>query len=296
MEGLVHQEVLLLGAHGGDDPGDVLVAEELQDAHGLLVQGFHGAEEGGLFVQGLAAVGIEDGGDAQGVVFDEGVGGGVPGGVASRLKGGAEAAGGEGGGIGLALDQLFAGELHDDGAVALGGDEAVVLLGGDAGHGLEPVGIMGAAFFHGPVLHGVGDDIGDGLVQALAVLHGFFQSLVGLFGETLLHDAVVEDHVSKGFGHVAHKSATPLHSVKDFPPARRGITKKTPRTGWSTAPLLSTVAIILRGKGVVNGFEGIFLEFCKVCANDTAGVKMLRIKSGEIDNFAGILRKSFKIR
>ena len=64
VKGLVHQEVLLLRAHGGDDPGDVFVPEELQDPHGLLVKGFHGAEKRGLFIQRLAAVGVEDGGDA----------------------------------------------------------------------------------------------------------------------------------------------------------------------------------------------------------------------------------------
>ena len=78
------------------------VAEQTQNAQALLVQAADGAQEGGLFIQGLAAVRAENRGDIQGFVLYEGIGGGVPGGVTPGLKGGPQAAGGEGGGIGLA--------------------------------------------------------------------------------------------------------------------------------------------------------------------------------------------------
>src|SRR5699024_11330011 len=57
---------------------------------------------------------------------------------------GSQPAGGEGGGVRLPSDELLAGKLHNHAAVRGGGDEAVVLLGGDAGHGLEPVGEVGS--------------------------------------------------------------------------------------------------------------------------------------------------------
>ena len=128
----VHQEVLLLRAHRGDDPLGGLVAENAQDAQGLAGEVLHGAQQGGFLVQHLPAVGAERRGDVEGVPLHESVGGGVPGGVAPGLKSGPQPAAGEGGGVRLALDQLFAGKLHDDPAIGGGGDEAVVLLRGDA--------------------------------------------------------------------------------------------------------------------------------------------------------------------
>ena len=197
---LVHQEVLLLGADGGLDGGHIGVAEELQHPQGLTVDGFHGPQQSGLLVQSLAAVGQEHGGDAQNAVLDEGIGGGIPGGVASGLEGGTQAAGGEGGGVGLALNQLFAGEFHDDLSAGLGGDEAVVLLGGDAGHGLEPVGEMGGALFHGPLLHGLGDLVGGGDVQRGALGDAFLPGAVGCGRQALFHGLLVEDQAAEQFG------------------------------------------------------------------------------------------------
>ena len=53
-EGGVDQEVLLLGAAVGDDVVDVLVAEELQDAGGLVGHRLLRAQERRLVVEGLA--------------------------------------------------------------------------------------------------------------------------------------------------------------------------------------------------------------------------------------------------
>ena len=90
------------------------------------------------------------------------------------------------------MHQLLAGELKDDLAVVPGADERVVLLGGDAVHGLEPVGVVGHALFHRPVAHGTGDDIGHLGLQGTAVGYGLVQRLVGILGQTLLHDLVAE--------------------------------------------------------------------------------------------------------
>ena len=116
---LLDKEVLLLGADGGGDVINIL-SEQLQDADGLTGQCVHGAQQGSLFVQCLAGVADESGGDAQHVILHESVAGGIPCGVAAGLAGGTQAAGGEGGSIGLAAHQLLAGELHDGGAVAHG--------------------------------------------------------------------------------------------------------------------------------------------------------------------------------
>ena len=196
---LVNEKILLLWTNGGLDGGRVFIAEELQHPHGLPVDGLHGAQQRGLLVQSLAAVRTEDGGDTQHTVFDKGIGRSIPGGVASGLEGGPQAAGGEGGGIRLALDQLLAGELHNNLAAALGGDETVVLFGGNAGHGLEPVGEVGSALFNGPILHGIGDHRRHAGIQMLALLDGLLECFVGFLRQTCLHGGVVKNHRRKDF-------------------------------------------------------------------------------------------------
>ena len=108
---LVHQEVFLLRAQIGADVDVGRAAEAGQQAPGLAGDGGHGAEKGSLFVQRLSLIGAEGGGDAEGcAVFrplDEGRAGGIPGSVAAGFKGGAEAAGGEAGGVRLALNQAL---------------------------------------------------------------------------------------------------------------------------------------------------------------------------------------------
>ena len=199
---LVDQEVLLLGAHLGDDVLRLCVAEQAQDADALLIQHADGAEEGSLFVQSLAAVRAEDGGDVQGLVLDEGVGGGVPGGVAAGLEGGAEAAGGEGGGVGFALAEFLGTEFHDHAVLAVAGDEAVVLFGGEAGHGLEPVGVVGGALLDRPVLHGVGDLTGGGTIQRRSLCQALLPLLVDGGGKALLHLLLAKHHLAKQGGNV----------------------------------------------------------------------------------------------
>ena len=109
---------------------------------------------GRLLVQRLAGPGHEGGGDAQGGAVgglqQVGRAGHVPGGVAARLAGGADAAVGEAGGVGLALDQRLAGELGDGAALAVGREEAVVLLGAQPGQRVEDVRVVGGALATAP--------------------------------------------------------------------------------------------------------------------------------------------------
>ena len=200
---LIDEEVLLFRADGGGHAGDLL-AKELQHAAGFLADGLHGAQQRGLLVQDLAGVGAERRGDAQRVVLDERIAGRIPGGVASGLKRGAQAAGRERGGVRLALDELLAGELHDDRAVGAGRDERVVLLGGDAGHRLEPVGEVGHALFNRPVLHRIGDHAGDLRIQRRALANGALERLVYVLGQPFLHNRLVENHAAEQFRNLIH--------------------------------------------------------------------------------------------
>ena len=211
---LVDEKILLLGPDSGLDEAHVLVAKELDDTQALAADGLHRAQQRRLFIQRLAPVGAEGRRDAQHPVLDEGVGGGVPGGVAPGLEGGAQAAGGEGAGVRFALDELLAGKFHNDPAAAHGGDEAVVLLGGDAGHGLEPVGEVRRALFDGPVLHGVGHHRGGGGVETAPLVHGALNLSEHFLGQALPHDGVVENHAAEKFRDCTHKDSPQSASNK----------------------------------------------------------------------------------
>jgi hypothetical protein len=199
------EEVLLLSAEGGGHALGGVVAEQRQHTAGLHVDGLHGAQKRRLLVERLAGVAAEGSGDAEHLVLDEGVGGGVPRGVAAGLEGGAQAAGREAGGIRLALNELLTREGHDGQAVVGRVDEAVVLLGGDTRQRLEPVGVVGGALLDGPLLHGVRHHVGHVLVQRRAFLDGAHQLLVGGLGKALAHGVLVEHHGSVDIGDFRHR-------------------------------------------------------------------------------------------
>lgn len=96
VHGGVDEEIFLLRADLRDNVLCLGVAEQPQDADARLVQLPHGAQQRRFLIQRLTAVGAEYGGDIQCFVLHEGVGRGIPSGVAPGLKGGAETAGGEG--------------------------------------------------------------------------------------------------------------------------------------------------------------------------------------------------------
>ena len=203
------EEVLLLGAQRRSDAIGGVVAEQIEHATALGLDGLHGTEKRRFLIERLAGVRAEGRGNAEHLVLDEGVGGGIPGGIAASLEGGTQAAGGEAGGVGLTLDELFARERHDGAAVISGIDEAVVLLGGDARQRLEPVGVVGGALLDGPLFHGVGDDVGHVLVQGGAFFDGLHQLLVGGLRQALAHDVLVEYHGAVQIGHFRHNGFAP---------------------------------------------------------------------------------------
>ena len=194
---LVDQEVLLLGADGGEHAGDLVVTEGTQRPGGRLGESVHRAQQRDLVVQGLAGPRDERGGNAEngavGVVQHEGRGARVPGGVAASLEGCPQPAGGEGGGVRLALDELLAGELGNRGPVAARFEEGVVLLGGQPGKRLEPVRVVGSALLHRPLAHPLGDGVGQLRVEGLALLEGLLEAGERGLGEALGLDGGAED-------------------------------------------------------------------------------------------------------
>ena len=60
---LVDQKILLFGSHGGGDSRHVGLAEQVQDPDRLSAQALHRAEQRCLFVEHLAGVGAECGGN-----------------------------------------------------------------------------------------------------------------------------------------------------------------------------------------------------------------------------------------
>ena len=126
------------------------------------------------------------------ILLQEGRASGIPGGVASGLEGGTQATGREAGGIRLALDQFFTRKFHQHLALGGGGDEGLVLFGGQAGQRLEPVRVMGGAFLDGPVLHGAGHHLGHFQRQFLVAALNFQQLAEDVLGQAFAHDGVRE--------------------------------------------------------------------------------------------------------
>ena len=188
---LLDQEVLLLGADGGGHARDVL-AEEREHAARLLGDGLHRAQKRRFLVERFAGVRAERGRDAENLVFDERVARRVPRGVAARFERGADAAGREAAGVGLALDERLAGERHDGAPVGLRIEEGVVLLARDARKRLEPVRVMRGAICNRPFLHGVRHHVGNLDVERLALLDRLRKRLVRCRRQQLLHRVVVE--------------------------------------------------------------------------------------------------------
>ena len=208
----IDQEIFLLRADGRRHAGNRL-AEELQHAAGFLADGLHRAQQRRFLIQNLARVGTERRRDAQRIILDKGVAGRVPRGIAARLKCCAQTAGREGRRIRLALDQLFAREFHDHRAIRAGRDERIMLLGGDAGHWLEPMGEMSGTLLNRPILHGVGHNARHLRVERRSLPHRLLQRFIDILGQSFLHDGLVKDHAAKQFGNFLHSNLSHLRRV-----------------------------------------------------------------------------------
>ena len=261
IERLVNEEIFLLGADGGAHAFYVGVAEKSEYAQSLLVECLHGTEQGRFLVERLAAVGAERRGDAESFVFYKCVGGGIPRGVAAGFKGCSESAGGEGRCVRLAFYQLLARELHDNAPVGGGGNEAVVLLGGYAGQGLEPVGKMGRAALNGPVLHRGGNCVGDVIIETRSFVNGLLERLVNIGGKHGFHHSVVKNETSEIVGYCAHKLALLFHILRRK--TKNGVNEPT----GSKTPLPLCAELYARRKGLSRSFRRFF-QFCANSRNE----------------------------
>ena len=88
---------------------------------------------------------------------------------------------------------------------AVGEMKRVVLFGRDAGHGLEPVGEVRRAVLDSPVLHGIGDDVGRGQIEALALVDGGVDIFKNSLRKLLLHHGFAEHMAAKEIRYSLHK-------------------------------------------------------------------------------------------
>ena len=180
------------------DSGDALVGtEHLEDPEGLLGERLDRAEQRDLGVERFAGPGDEGGRNAEGDVVvaphEKGRAGGVPGGVAAGLEGCPQASGWKARGIRLTLHQLGAGEVEDHTAGPVGSRQRIVLLRGESGQRLEPVGVVRRPILDRPILHGGRHHVGHRGIERLAPIDGAEQAAIDLLGKPLPHHGAGED-------------------------------------------------------------------------------------------------------
>jgi hypothetical protein len=81
-----------------------------------------------------------------------------------------------------------------------------VLLGGEPGERLKPVGVVAGSILDGPIFHRCGYDVCDGGIERLAPIYSPEQAAVDFLGEPLAHHAAgenvaAEDGIDPLFGH-----------------------------------------------------------------------------------------------
>ena len=193
----VDEEILLLRTGVGNHRVRRLVSEELENALRVRVQRLHRAQQRRLFVERLAGPRYEGGRNTERrpvrVLQDIGRARHVPHGVAARLERVADAPAREARRVRFTLGQRLAGELGERPAVAVGRQEAVVLLGREPGQRVENVRVVGGAFFDRPVLHRCRDGVRDRRIQGRSRFDGFQHRLVYGFRQPRLHHRFVED-------------------------------------------------------------------------------------------------------
>ena len=187
----VNQEILLFRTNGAVDAHGV-DTKNLQNIAGCLANCIHGAQQRSLFIQHFASVGAERGGDAQAVIFDKSIAGRVPSSITTCFEGSAQAAGGEAGGVGFALDQFLAGEVHDNTTFSSRRNKAFMLFSSNTGHRLEPMCEVGATMLQSPILHSVGNNVSNFQIQGFALDDCLLVSLVGYSRQTILHNSFVK--------------------------------------------------------------------------------------------------------
>ena len=194
---LIHEEIFLFGADGCFYTSRCRITENTQNTECLYADNLHGTQKRCFLIENFTCIGAESGRNTQRTILNEGIGSGVPCGIASCFKGRTNTAGRETRGIRLAFNQFLAGKFHDNAAALGRRNKAVVLFRRDTGHRLEPVGIMGGTVFQRPFLHRMSHYIRNIQVKRLAFLNRLFQRLIGTLGQTFLHRRIVEYKTAK---------------------------------------------------------------------------------------------------
>ncbi len=228
IEVAIDQEVLLLGTAGREHAlgGG---AEQLQHADRLLRNRFHRAQQRRLLVERLARPAHERGRNderrAVAVHVEPGRARRIPRRVAARLERGAHAARRKARRVRLALDQFLAAELRDRRALGGRREKRIVLLGGDAGHRLEPVRVVRRAVLDGPVLQRGGHRVGGRDVERLAARNRRAQRPVCRLRQSLLLHLVVEHEAAKELGGLAGRDRRAALVHRPVPDALDGFRK-----------------------------------------------------------------------
>ena len=191
IESFVDEEVFLFPTEVGLYLPHIVV-EVLAHLKSGFIDGSERFFERGFVVERFTGVGDENGGNHQCVADEEDGTCRIPSRVAARLESGADAAVGEGGGIGLLLHEEFARKFFDHTAFAIVLHESVVLLGSAFGERLKPVCTMSGTHLDGPLLHTLGDEVGSWEIKRSATIEGCAIALIGFEREILAHLLVVE--------------------------------------------------------------------------------------------------------
>ena len=89
-----------------------------------------------------------------------------------------------------------------------------MLLTGDAGQRLEPVGVVGGTQLHGPALHHAGHNVCHLNVQRSTLVQGVLQALISCARQALLHHMFVKDLAAVDFHNIrCHKSYSLLDLI-----------------------------------------------------------------------------------
>src|SRR5438552_6265671 len=187
----IDEEVFLLGAQSGENALHSLVADEIEQLDRFLGKDIGAAKKGRHLVERFTVVADENRRDAEragpGRFDDEDRARRIPRRVAACLPRCAQSAGWKAGCVGLALDQLIAGEGLHWLAVVVKCEKRVMLLGGQASLWLEPVGEVSHASGDRPLLDHLCDDRRDRQIELLSV-----SDRGGETGENLLRELVAQ--------------------------------------------------------------------------------------------------------
>ena len=159
IEGAVYQKIFLFPTQGGIDFFHIAV-KKLCYGHGGFVEHVFGAKQRCFIVERFAGIGNKHGGNTERCAVDKGRRTRVPGSVAAGFERVAQPARRETGRIGFLLGQLVTRKGFEGRAVGQFFEETVVFFGGGSGERLKPMGVVRSAVFHGPLLHGLGDFVG----------------------------------------------------------------------------------------------------------------------------------------